>query len=109
MAEYTADELAAITLLARELGGRLIYRDEHPGWPQCPDCGALRPPTDGPTLRSCYVCSYRQAGGTEYDNAVRIEFGLSWSRYWAKVELHGLPWQSPREWRASQARLRRTR
>lgn len=32
------------------------------------------------------------------DNALRIEFGMTWGAYWAKVETYGLPHQNRLSW-----------
>lgn len=37
-------------------------------------------------------------GATVYDNALRIEFRLTFKAYRNRVQKYGLPWAEPYEW-----------
>lgn len=99
-------EAEALALLAELLGAEeLDPADPH----RCPGC--LTPTTPSPAGHRtyCHRCSVASIPGTFLDNALRIEFRLTWTQYWSRVERYGAPWQNRHAWVTPQAKLRQNR
>lgn len=97
----TDPESDALELLTVLLGARPAPPDP------CPFCGADTNRTESGALVLAAPCTKAGRHITFLDNALRIEFGLTWNAYWTRVARHGLPGQSPLEWVHSKERQRK--
>lgn len=75
----------------------------------CPSCHTRTTPTRTGDRTLCLRCTEAELGASHVDNSLRIEYGMSWRTYWAKVETYGAPWQNLKAWTHSAERQRKWR
>lgn len=99
-------EAEALALLAELLDAELIDpADPH----RCPRCLTATTPSPRGHRTMCLACCQAELGRTIVDNAYRIEFGLTWGQYDARLERYGAPWQNRHAWVTSAKKLRERR
>lgn len=97
----TAPESSALATLAEVLGATLILPEP------CPFCGHIMKRTKSGALPMSAPCTKAGRHITTSDNALRIEFHMTWDAYWAKIERYGTPAQNPRAWVQPQDKARK--